>query len=91
MVQHCLGQSSTPTAYTDPDTGITFDTWSTTGMKWGFTFPSDGATTDATEFIGYLVRCTGCPVYAFLTSYLSNARLQTAKQLAGVVCHWVVP
>ncbi|RYP88503.1 hypothetical protein DL769_000270 [Monosporascus sp. CRB-8-3] len=26
-VQQCLGQSGTPTVYTDPDTGITFDTW----------------------------------------------------------------
>lgn len=48
-------------AYTDPDTGITFDTWtvSETLSKGGFTFgialPSDALTTDASEFIGYLV------------------------------------
>lgn len=48
--------------YTHPDTGIVFDTWkvpaSTTaaGMTWGVALPEDALTTDATEFIGYLVR-----------------------------------
>ncbi|KGO47584.1 Cellobiose dehydrogenase, cytochrome [Penicillium expansum] len=56
-----MAQSGTPVAYTDPDTGITFDTWSVseTLSKGGFTFgialPSDALTTDATEFIGYLL------------------------------------
>ncbi|KAJ5185980.1 Cellobiose dehydrogenase cytochrome [Penicillium cf. griseofulvum] len=56
-----VAQSGTPMAYTDPDTGITFDTWtvSETLSKGGFTFgmalPSDALTTDATEFIGYLL------------------------------------
>ncbi|ORY64787.1 fungal cellulose binding domain-containing protein [Pseudomassariella vexata] len=62
-----LAQSSTPTVYTDPDTGIIFDTWIvpatgsgasgvTTygGLKFGMALPEDGLTTDATEFIGYL-------------------------------------
>ncbi|OQE43613.1 hypothetical protein PENCOP_c003G01340 [Penicillium coprophilum] len=56
-----MAQSGTPVAYTDPDTDITFDTWtvSETLSKGGFTFgialPSDALTTDATEFIGYLL------------------------------------
>ncbi|KOS38382.1 hypothetical protein ACN38_g10798 [Penicillium nordicum] len=56
-----VAQSGTPVAYTDPDTGITFDTWavSETLSKGGFTFgialPSDALTTDASEFIGYLL------------------------------------
>ncbi|KAJ5425390.1 hypothetical protein N7465_000460 [Penicillium sp. CMV-2018d] len=56
-----VAQSGTPVAYTDPDTDITFDTWtvSETLSKGGFTFgialPSDALTTDASEFIGYLL------------------------------------
>lgn len=56
-----VAQSGTPVAYTDPDTDITFDTWTVPGTlaEGGFTFgvalPSDALTTDATEFIGYLV------------------------------------
>ncbi|ROW04606.1 hypothetical protein VPNG_07433 [Cytospora leucostoma] len=53
-------QSSTAVVYTDPDTGIVFDTWtvpqSSTNGTWTFgtALPSDALTTDATEFIGYL-------------------------------------
>lgn len=44
-------------AYTDADTGIIFDSWTNPAgtMKFGFTFPSDALTVDATEFIGVLV------------------------------------
>ncbi|KAI3337680.1 fungal cellulose binding domain-containing protein [Ustulina deusta] len=69
-IQPCLGQSSTPTVYTDDKTGITFDTWivpdtatgasgTTTwgGMTMGVALPEDALTTDANEFIGYLL----CP------------------------------
>jgi cellobiose dehydrogenase (acceptor) len=57
-----LSQSSTPVPYTDATTGITFDTWSATtsqttgGMTWGMVFPSTALSTDASEFIGILVR-----------------------------------
>lgn len=50
--------------YTDPDTGITFDTWpvpSTStagGMTFGMALPSDALTTNADELIGYLVSDT---------------------------------
>ncbi|KAJ5822840.1 Cellobiose dehydrogenase cytochrome [Penicillium robsamsonii] len=56
-----MAQSGAPVAYTDPDTGIAFDTWSVPESlsKGGFTFgialPSDALTKDATEFIGYLL------------------------------------
>ena len=43
------------TPYEDPETGIVFDTWTGTGITWGYAFPSDAATVDATEYIGYLV------------------------------------
>lgn len=62
VLQPCLGQDSTPTVYTDPDTGIVFDTWTASnevtngGLTLGLAFPSDALTTDASEFIGYLVR-----------------------------------
>ena len=49
-------QSSTPTSYTDPGTGIVFNSWTAPGgPTFGFTFPSNALTTDATEFIGYIV------------------------------------
>ncbi|EAW14611.1 cellobiose dehydrogenase [Aspergillus clavatus NRRL 1] len=60
VIQTCLAQVSAPTAYTDPGTGITFDTWTmpatgtTGGLTFGMALPSDALTTDATEFIGYL-------------------------------------
>ncbi|KAL5332947.1 hypothetical protein BJX70DRAFT_392562 [Aspergillus crustosus] len=60
FLQPALSQSSTPTLYTDPDTGIVFDTWtvpsSTTaaGLTFGVALPQDADTTDSTEFIGYL-------------------------------------
>jgi cellobiose dehydrogenase (acceptor) len=47
--------------YTDPGTGITFDTWTVPtsqtagGLTFGVALPSTALTTDATEFIGYLV------------------------------------
>ncbi|CAI7586499.1 unnamed protein product [Penicillium glandicola] len=56
-----IAQSGTPVAYTDPDTGITFDTWTVSetlsegGYTFGMALPSDALTTDATEFIGYLL------------------------------------
>ncbi|KAJ5782258.1 Cellobiose dehydrogenase cytochrome [Penicillium paradoxum] len=54
-------QSGTPVAYTDPDTDITFDTWtvpeklSQGGLTFGLALQSDALSTDATEFIGYLL------------------------------------
>ncbi|KAL1862980.1 hypothetical protein VTK73DRAFT_6524 [Phialemonium thermophilum] len=53
-------QSSTPVKFTDPDTGIIFDTWpvpdslTAGGLTFGVALPSDALTKDATEFIGYL-------------------------------------
>ncbi|GFF94128.1 cellobiose dehydrogenase [Aspergillus udagawae] len=60
LLEPCLGQSSTPVVYTDPGTGITFDTWTVPtsqtagGLTFGVALPSTALTTDATEFIGYL-------------------------------------
>jgi cellobiose dehydrogenase (acceptor) len=59
FVQHAAAQSSTPTSYTDPDSGIIFDTWSTNGMRFGVALPSNALTTDATEFIGILQCASG--------------------------------
>ncbi|KAL3467686.1 hypothetical protein BJX64DRAFT_273740 [Aspergillus heterothallicus] len=60
VFQHALAQSSTPAAYTDPDTGITFDTWTVAptstaaGLTFGVALPEDALSSDASEFIGYL-------------------------------------
>lgn len=57
-------QSGTPVKYTDPGTGIVFDTWpvpsstSAGGLTFGVALPSNALTVDANEFIGYLVRLT---------------------------------
>ena len=62
MLQSCWAKSGAPVAYTDSETGITFDTWSvpagtgTGGLVFGVALPGSALTTDATEFIGYLVR-----------------------------------
>ncbi|KAI5919802.1 cellobiose dehydrogenase [Camillea tinctor] len=66
-LQPCLGQSGTPTVFTDPDTGIIFDTWTVPdrskgatgvatygGLTFGLALPQDALSTDADEFIGYL-------------------------------------
>ncbi|KAH8690468.1 hypothetical protein BGW36DRAFT_432270 [Talaromyces proteolyticus] len=58
--QRCLGQTSTPVVYKDPDTGIVFDTWTASdkvtnsGLTLGLALPSNALKTDASEFIGYL-------------------------------------
>jgi cellobiose dehydrogenase (acceptor) len=64
-VQQASAQSATPVVLTDSKTGITFDTWPVPdsgtgqatwgGLTFGMALPSDALTTDATEFIGYLV------------------------------------
>ncbi|KAI6760392.1 hypothetical protein HG530_009252 [Fusarium avenaceum] len=54
LAQYVSAQQSAPTAYTDASTGIVFDTWAARKMTFGFSFPSNGQTTDADEFIGYL-------------------------------------
>ncbi|KAI1843902.1 hypothetical protein JX265_003798 [Neoarthrinium moseri] len=59
-IHHALAQSPTPVVYTDPTTGITFDTWpianagSAGGLTFGMVLPSTGLSTDSNEFIGYL-------------------------------------
>ncbi|KAL3469191.1 hypothetical protein BJX99DRAFT_265413, partial [Aspergillus californicus] len=60
FLEPVLAQTSAPTVYTDPDTGIVFDTWtvaatsSAAGLTFGVALPEDALTTDSTEFIGYL-------------------------------------
>jgi cellobiose dehydrogenase (acceptor) len=52
-----MTQSGAATIYKDLSTGIIFDTWSTSsGMTLGLAIPQNGLSTDATEFIGILVR-----------------------------------
>ncbi|KAM0493580.1 hypothetical protein ACHAP8_009218 [Fusarium lateritium] len=54
VIQYVSGQQSAPTAYTDANTGIIFDTWKAPSMTFGFSFPGNGQTTNADEFIGYI-------------------------------------
>ncbi|KFH42728.1 Cellobiose dehydrogenase-like protein [Hapsidospora chrysogenum ATCC 11550] len=58
FTQLVSAQSSTPTTYEDPDTGIIFDTWQSNNgdITFGFALPSDALDVDATEYIG-LLRC----------------------------------
>ncbi|KAI1336375.1 fungal cellulose binding domain-containing protein [Xylariaceae sp. FL0016] len=66
-IQPSWGQSSTPTVYTDTETGIIFDTWIVPdtaigatgtstwgGLTFGLALPEDALETDADEFIGFL-------------------------------------
>ncbi|KAJ0109222.1 cellobiose dehydrogenase [Diaporthe amygdali] len=60
FLETAWAQSATAVVYTDPATGIVFDTWTvpqaSTNGTWTFgtALPSDALTKDATEFIGYL-------------------------------------
>nr|ADT70773.1 cellobiose dehydrogenase [Amesia atrobrunnea] len=57
-----LAQNNAAVTFTDPDTGIVFNSWGLAngapqtqgGFTFGVALPSDALTTDATEFIGYL-------------------------------------
>jgi hypothetical protein len=57
VTQLVSAQSSAPTPYEDPDTGIIFDTWTSpsSDITFGFALPTDALEVDATEYIGYLV------------------------------------
>ncbi|KAK4661395.1 uncharacterized protein QC763_702650 [Podospora pseudopauciseta] len=60
-----FGQNNVPNTFTDAETGIVFNSWgipngspqSQGGWTFGMALPSDALSTDATEFIGYLVEC----------------------------------
>jgi cellobiose dehydrogenase (acceptor) len=57
-----LAQGPDPTTFTDAETGIVFNSWGISpestqtrgGFNFGVALPSDGLSTDANEFIGYL-------------------------------------
>jgi cellobiose dehydrogenase (acceptor) len=55
-VSHVIAQSAVPVAYTDPDSGVEFATWSNPQgtMRWGVSLPESAATTDVTDYIGFL-------------------------------------
>lgn len=57
VTQLVSAQSSAPTPYEDPDTGIIFDTWTSpsSDITFGFALPTDALEVDATEYIGYIV------------------------------------
>lgn len=84
-------------SYTDPDTGIEFKTWSTSGNAAPFTFglalPGDALTNDATEYIGLLVcRFVFRPPVANtpLTNY-SAAKSQMPRPLGTAVSRTACP
>ncbi|AEO69014.1 7e45c51e-662f-416f-b7f7-870b6473ba8f [Thermothielavioides terrestris] len=62
FVPSALAQNSVPVTFTDPSTGIVFNSWGLPngsaetqgGYTFGVALPSNALTTDATEFIGYL-------------------------------------
>lgn len=83
MLSPAFAQTA-PKTFTHPDTGIIFNTWSASdsqtkgGFTVGMALPSNALTTDATEFIGYLVcfdgkgrKTTQCP--PVLTFTIRNA------------------
>nr|ADT70777.1 cellobiose dehydrogenase [Stachybotrys bisbyi] len=60
FVGNVVAQLVGPTPYTDPDTGIVFQSWVNPAgtLKFGYTYPANAATVAATEFIGFL-ECQG--------------------------------
>lgn len=59
-----FAQGPMPETFTDAETGIVFNSWGVPngspqtqgGITFGVALPSDGLSSDASEFIGYLVR-----------------------------------
>ncbi|KAL2755480.1 carbohydrate-binding module family 1 protein [Sodiomyces alcalophilus JCM 7366] len=52
LLNGAMAQIATP--WTHPDSGIVYNTWTTSsGMTFGMALPSDALTNDATEYIGY--------------------------------------
>lgn len=100
-----MAQEMTPVVYTDPTTGIVFDTWvvpdqpangdtsgsaTSGGLTWGVALPSDALTTDATEFIGYLASNPKSRLSVYLLTIPSNVLPRTQQKRVGVVCLWEV-
>lgn len=64
VLPSALAQNNAPVTFTDADSGIIFNSWSIAngapqtqgGFKFGVALPEDALTTDASEFLGYLVR-----------------------------------
>lgn len=91
--------------YTDEATGVSFKTWTATSggaYTFGIALPSDALETDATEYIGYLVRArekrrqqplesiTGC--WRFLTDTPCRAaNSPTPARPATAVCPMASP
>lgn len=96
-----LAQNNAPNTITDSESGIVFNTWgvpqdsaqSKGGWTFGVALPSNALSTDATEFIGYLVSLfVPTPPNALgqiLTSTASNVPPKMSR--AGVVSPSRVP
>lgn len=100
MLPSALAQSSAPETFTDPETGIIFNTWGIPngapqtqgGLTFGVALPQDALETDASEFIGYLVGPDrpGSPARSqLLTAAASNAPRRTRP--AGAASPWAGP
>ena len=100
-----MAQEMTPVVYTDPTTGIVFDTWvvpdqpadgqtsgsaTSGGLTWGVALPSDALTTDATEFIGYLVSRSRPRLSPYILIIPSNVLPRTQRKRVGAVYPWEV-
>ena len=88
-------QATAPVVYTDPDTGIIFDTWSVStaqskgGMTMGFAMPEGALETDATEYIGLLVSPCA-PVLSFDSNQLTHTDLRLSER-GGCWVVWSIP
>jgi cellobiose dehydrogenase (acceptor) len=60
LVSHVAAQAVGPTQYTEPDTGIVFQSWTNPAgnLKFGYTYPANAATVASKDFIGVL-ECQG--------------------------------
>lgn len=81
-----LAQDPQPTVYREPITGINFNTWNipgssgTGGLTFGMALPSTAMKSDATEFLGYLVRSPALiPPLNENTDRYSNATPETPQ------------
>lgn len=98
VLPSAFAQNNAPVTFTDPDSGITFNSWGLAAnspqTKGGFTFgvalPSDALETDATEFIGYLVGYAQTHKRLFVRAN-SPSNAQGTTRADGAASLWAAP
>ena len=105
MLPACYAQEASPSKFTDPGSGITFDTWNVPdappigdsegpntsgGLTFGVSLPPNSLDKDADEFLGYLVGGNLDILDQSDTNETRTAPRRTGQQ-DGAVSRWEAP